>query len=128
MILENLSRIEHVPSTQFHDRPPDPEAPEEVSLIPLSIPCFNSRSLCVSCLCPFERSFVLQKEEDMDKRPPQRSRLWSGGAYDSDTEDPDNVKSESTDLTANSHMKVCASAAHYVFLAPRINNAYCHLP
>jgi len=74
MILENLSRIEHVPSTQFHDRPSDPEAPEE-------------------------------KEEDMDKRPPQRSRLWSGGAYDSDTEDPDNMKSESKDLTASSKLK-----------------------
>jgi hypothetical protein len=48
MILENLSRIEHVPSTQFHDRPSDPEAPEEVSLIPLSIPCFNLRSLFFS--------------------------------------------------------------------------------
>ena len=46
----------------------------------------------------------------MDKRPPQRSRLWSGGAYDSDTEDPDNLKSESNDLTANLHMKVCLIA------------------
>jgi histone deacetylase 1/2 len=46
----------------------------------------------------------------MDKRPPQRSRLWSGGAYDSDTEDPDNLKSERNDLTANSHMKVCPIA------------------
>jgi len=43
----------------------------------------------------------------MDKRPPQRSRLWSGGAYDSDTEDPDNMKSESKDLTASSKLKVC---------------------
>ncbi|GJN16492.1 hypothetical protein PR202_gb03490 [Eleusine coracana subsp. coracana] len=74
MILEHLSRIEHVPSVQFHDRPSDPEAPEE-------------------------------QEEDMDKRPPQRSRLWSGGAYDSDTEDPDNLKSENNDFSANSHMK-----------------------
>jgi histone deacetylase 1/2 len=46
----------------------------------------------------------------MDKRPPQRSRLWSGGAYDSDTEDPDNLKSESNDFTDNSHMKVCSIA------------------
>lgn len=60
----------------------------------------------------------------MDKRPPQRSRLWSGGAYDSDTEDPDNVKSEGNDLIANSHMKVCPSANLHIiyFLAPRIAN------
>uniref|UniRef100_A0A0E0EKL0 Histone deacetylase n=1 Tax=Oryza meridionalis TaxID=40149 RepID=A0A0E0EKL0_9ORYZ len=74
MILDHLSKIEHVPSTQFHDRPSDPEAPE-------------------------------QEEEDMDKRPPQRSRLWSGGAYESDTEDPDNMKTETNDLSASSVMK-----------------------
>jgi histone deacetylase 1/2 len=60
----------------------------------------------------------------MDKRPPQRSRLWSGGAYDSDTEDPDNMKSESKDLTASSKLKVCPSANPYTIhiLAPRIAN------
>lgn len=42
----------------------------------------------------------------MDKRPPQRSRLWSGGAYESDTEDPDNMKTETNDLSASSVMKV----------------------
>jgi hypothetical protein len=41
MILEHLSRIEHVPSTQFHDRPSDPEAPEEVSLMTFSLPHFD---------------------------------------------------------------------------------------
>jgi histone deacetylase 1/2 len=53
----------------------------------------------------------------MDKRPPQRSRLWSGGAYDSDTEDPDNLKSESKDVTANLQMKVGPSTtAQHIFL------------
>uniref|UniRef100_M8BRY6 Histone deacetylase n=1 Tax=Aegilops tauschii TaxID=37682 RepID=M8BRY6_AEGTA len=74
MILDHLSKLEHVPNAQFHERPSDPEGPEE-------------------------------KEEDMDKRPAQRSRLWSGGAYDSDTEDPDNMKTEANDLSANSIMK-----------------------
>jgi len=74
MILDHLSTLEHVPNAQFHDRPSDPEGPEE-------------------------------KEEDMDKRPAQRSRLWSGGAYDSDTEDPENMKSETNELTANTILK-----------------------
>ncbi|VAI57025.1 unnamed protein product [Triticum turgidum subsp. durum] len=74
MILDHLSKLEHVPNAQFHERPSDPEGPEE-------------------------------KEEDMDKRPAQRSRLWSGGAYDSDTEDPDHMKTEANDLSANSIMK-----------------------
>uniref|UniRef100_A0A0D9X6Y5 Histone deacetylase n=1 Tax=Leersia perrieri TaxID=77586 RepID=A0A0D9X6Y5_9ORYZ len=74
MILEHLSEIEHVPSTQFHDRPSDPEAPEE--------------------------------------RPPQRSRLWSGGAYESDTEDPDHMKIETNDLSASSVMKVLLLCRH----------------
>jgi hypothetical protein len=52
----------------------------------------------------------------MDKRLPQRSRLWSGGAYDSDTEDPDNLKSEINDLTAISHMKVCLIALSFFVL------------
>jgi hypothetical protein len=46
MILENLSKIEHVPSTQFHDRPSDPEAPEEVSIVPLSIPMLSLHFSC----------------------------------------------------------------------------------
>uniref|UniRef100_A0A453NR69 Histone deacetylase n=1 Tax=Aegilops tauschii subsp. strangulata TaxID=200361 RepID=A0A453NR69_AEGTS len=81
MILDHLSKLEHVPNAQFHERPSDPEGPEE-------------------------------KEEDMDKRPAQRSRLWSGGAYDSDTEDPDNMKTEANDLSANSIMKFSPYVVH----------------
>lgn len=55
----------------------------------------------------------------MDKRPPQRSRLWSGGAYDSDTEDPDNVKVGSNNSTANSQMKVCPANLHTIFLGSK---------
>jgi hypothetical protein len=56
----------------------------------------------------------------MDKRPPQRSRLWSGGAYDSDTEDPDSLKSEGKDVTANFQMKVGPSTAQYIFLGTKL--------
>ena len=50
----------------------------------------------------------------MDKRPAKRSRLWSGGAYDSDTEDPDHMKTEANDLSANSIMKVSPSAPKHL--------------
>jgi histone deacetylase 1/2 len=112
MILEHLSKLEHVPSVQFHDRPSDPEGPEEVLLFPLLLPAFDSLSCFLMCV-HFD-NLIMQMEEDMDKRPAQRSRLWSGGAYDSDTEDPENMKSKTNELTAKSILKVCPSAPKHL--------------
>jgi hypothetical protein len=57
MILEHLSTLEHVPNAQFHDRPSDPEGPEEVPLFPLLMPLFDSL-LCFSMLVYFD-NFIM---------------------------------------------------------------------
>jgi histone deacetylase 1/2 len=38
MLLENLSKLQHAPSVQFQERPPDTELPE-VLFLDVSIPC-----------------------------------------------------------------------------------------
>lgn len=85
MLLDQLSKLQHAPSTQFQTMPATVEMPEEVNFCDIhSTPSLN----ILICCNIAETNLLSQREEDMEVRP--KPRIWNGDHdYESDEDEID---------------------------------------
>lgn len=82
MLLDQISKLRHAPSTQFQTMPPTTEVPEEVKLLG------NMHSTPFLNLAISLTYLHFQREEDMEVRP--KPRIWNGEQdYESDEDEND---------------------------------------